>query len=61
MCQGHLRAAAAGGGQGRDDQMKRKVQSHRDLEVYGKGFEAAMQLFELSRVFPKEETYSLTD
>ena len=41
--------------------MKNKILSHRDLEVYGKGFEAAMQLFELSKGFPKEETYSLTD
>jgi four helix bundle protein len=41
--------------------MKSKVQSHRDLEVYGKAFDAAMQLFDLSKRFPKEETYSLTD
>jgi four helix bundle protein len=38
-----------------------KIQSHRDLEVYRKAFEAAMQLFELSKGFPREETYSLTD
>src|SRR5947208_16647700 len=41
--------------------MKKKIQSHRDLKVYGKGFDAAMQLFEYSKSFPKEETYSLTD
>ncbi len=41
--------------------MKTKIQSHRDLEVYGKAFNAAMQIFELSKCFPKEETYSLTD
>ena len=40
--------------------MKKKIQSHRDLEVYRKAFEAAMQIFERSRLFPKEETYSLT-
>jgi four helix bundle protein len=34
---------------------------HRDLEVYQKAFDAAMQIFELSKAFPKEETYSLTD
>ncbi len=41
--------------------MIKKIQSHRDLEVYCKAFEAAMQLFDLSKSFPKEETYSLTD
>jgi hypothetical protein len=41
--------------------MAGKIQSHRDLEVYRKAFAAAMQVFELSKKFPKEETYSLTD
>jgi four helix bundle protein len=31
------------------------------LEAYRKAFDAAMQLFEFSKRFPKEETYSLTD
>jgi four helix bundle protein len=31
------------------------------LEVYRKASDAAMGVFELSRRFPKEETYSLTD
>lgn len=35
--------------------------SHKDLEVYKKAFEAAMQIFELSKKFPQEERYSLTD
>ncbi|HMB96706.1 MAG TPA: four helix bundle protein [Tepidisphaeraceae bacterium] len=39
----------------------RKVRTHRDLEVYQRAFAAAMQIFELSKQFPKEETYSLTD
>lgn len=34
---------------------------HQDLEVYKKAFEAAMKIFEISRGFPKEEIYSLTD
>ncbi len=38
-----------------------KIQTHRDLEVYRKAFEAAMDIFEASKGFPKEETYSLTD
>ncbi len=41
--------------------MKKKIQSHRDLEVYAKAFDVAMQLFEFSKQFPREETYSLTD
>jgi hypothetical protein len=38
-----------------------KVRSHRDLEGYRRAFAAAMTLFELSKSFPREETYSLTD
>jgi four helix bundle protein len=41
--------------------MSSKIKTHRDLEVYQMAFEAAMQIFELTRRFPKEETYSLTD
>jgi four helix bundle protein len=37
------------------------LKSHKDLEVYKKAFEAAMQIFELSKKFPVEERYSLTD
>jgi four helix bundle protein len=38
-----------------------KIQRHTDLDVYRKGFDAAMQIFEFSKRFPKDETYSLTD
>src|SRR5262245_18342671 len=38
-----------------------KIQQHTELEVYKKAFGAAMLIFELSKAFPKEETYSLTD
>jgi len=38
-----------------------KIENHTDLQVYQKAFEAAMEIFELSKSFPKEETYSLTD
>ena len=41
--------------------MKKRVVSHRDLEVYEKATTAAMEIFELSKGFPKEETYALTD
>jgi len=40
---------------------KGKVRTHLDLDVYRKAFDAAMQVFELSKGFPKEERYSLTD
>ncbi|MDO9254903.1 MAG: four helix bundle protein [Bacteroidales bacterium] len=38
-----------------------KIRSHKELEVYQLAFEAAMRIFELSKKFPKEEKYSLTD
>ncbi len=42
--------------------MSRKpIRSHRELEVYQLGFEAAMRIFELTKDFPPEERYSLTD
>ena len=37
------------------------IKSHKDLKAYQKAFSAAMQIFELSKDFPKEEKYSLTD
>ncbi len=36
------------------------IQKLKDLEVYGRAFDLAMQVFELTRSFPKEEVYSLT-
>ena len=39
----------------------RRVQSHEDLEVFQLAFTAAMRIFDLSKSFPREETYSLTD
>ena len=33
----------------------------KDLLVYRKAFDLAMEIFEISKTFPKEETYSLTD
>ena len=35
--------------------------SFRDLTVYKKAFSLAMEIFNISKSFPKEETYSLTD
>jgi four helix bundle protein len=39
----------------------KKIQTHRDLIVYNKAFTTAMTIFELSKHFPVEERYSLTD
>jgi len=41
--------------------MAKKIQNHADLQVYQKAFETAQKIFKLSKSFPKEETYSLTD
>jgi four helix bundle protein len=41
--------------------MSKKIMNHGDLEVFQRAFDAAMRIFELSKAFPKEETYSLTD
>jgi four helix bundle protein len=38
-----------------------KIRSHRELEVYCLSFDLAMQIFEITKKFPKDETYSLTD
>ena len=40
---------------------KEPIKSHEDLEVYKMAFDAAMKIFELSKKFPTEEKYSLTD
>ena len=37
------------------------INSHRELRVYQKAFEKAMDIFVISKCFPKEEIYSLTD
>ncbi len=39
----------------------KKVTSFRELEVYGVCRQLAKQIFEISKTFPKEEMYSLTD
>jgi len=36
------------------------IQSYKDLEVYKRSFKMAMDIFWLSRKFPKEDVYSLT-
>ena len=41
--------------------MNKRIRSHTELDVYRRAFDLAMSLFNLSKAFPKEETYSLTD
>ena len=40
---------------------KTKITRHTDLDVYQRAFATAMSLFGLSKSFPAEEKYSLTD
>ena len=40
---------------------KKLIRTHHDLEVYQTAFELAMEIFQKSKSFPREERYSLTD
>lgn len=40
---------------------KKQIRRHTDLEVYQRAFAAAIEVFALSKAFPREERYSLTD
>ena len=42
-------------------QQGKKIEGHTDLDVYRLAFTAACRIFEISKRFPREETYSLTD
>ena len=37
------------------------LRGHRDLKVFQLAYELAMEIFHLSKTFPREEVYSLTD
>lgn len=37
------------------------IRNHEELDVYTLAFDAAMNIFEASKHFPREEKYSLTD
>src|SRR5258707_14918545 len=41
--------------------MPSRIRYHWELDVYKLSIEAAMQIFEASKKFPREEMYSLTD
>ena len=40
---------------------KKPIKSFRDLRVYNLSFDLAMQIFNLTKKFPRDEQYSLTD
>jgi len=37
------------------------IKFHQDLKVYQESFKTAMEIFELTKILPKEELYCLTD
>ena len=41
--------------------MPQRIERARDLDVYKSAFSAAMEIFRISKDFPSEERYSLTD
>ena len=38
-----------------------KIRTHKELKVYQLAFEAAMEILEITKLFPREERYSLVD
>lgn len=50
------------GEKGREgESTSKRIRNHWELEVYQVAFDAAMRIFELTTIFPKEERYSLVD
>jgi four helix bundle protein len=41
--------------------MGQRIRTHNELQVYKMAFGTAMEIFERTKAFPKEELYSLTD
>lgn len=42
------------------NKMEKMIKSFQNLEVYTESYDLAMDIFQLTRKFPKEEVYSLT-
>ena len=40
---------------------KKDIRHFRDLEVYRRAFDAAMEIFQMTKEFPPEEKYSMVD
>ena len=43
------------------DEGRKIINSVKELDVYNLAFETAMEIFEISKKFPREEQYALTD
>lgn len=41
--------------------MSKKIETFRELDVYKNAMKVAMKIFEMTKIFPREEKYSLTD
>lgn len=46
---------------GRRSSANDEIVRHQNLDVYKKAFDLAMRIFEITKTFPREETFSLTD
>ncbi len=44
-----------------EDRMSEKIKNVKDLKVYNLSYQLASEIFGITKKFPKEETYSLTD
>ena len=44
-----------------DDKTQGIIRTCKDLKVYQLAYKLAMEIFEATKKFPKEETYSITD
>ena len=38
-----------------------KIRSHRELKVWQRAIDSAMEIFEVTKTFPREELYSMVD
>ena len=43
------------------DERRKQIRKHTDLDVYKRAFEVGMRIFVVTKGFPSEEKYSLTD
>ena len=41
--------------------MAERINSYKDLRVFQDAFELAMEIYQMTKLFPPEEKYSLTD
>ena len=48
-------------GRRKSDMATKQIKSAKDLKVYRKAYELAMEIFNISKTLPGEEKFSLTD